>query len=80
MLLVAVNQSAIADSNKTSSYPETALETVIVTSTSEVANFEIYSEKHSQKALKRSMNFIIADLKSDVSDQRVNTTSNNSSI
>lgn len=80
ILTLTASQSALADLTETQSYQQPSIETIIVTSKSDVANFEIYSEKLSQKALKQALNLIIADIDNDNTGEISTIPSNNSSI
>lgn len=78
--MLAASQSAFANIANTSSYPETNIETIVVTATPEVANFEIYSDKHSQQAIKQVMNYVTSDLNSDSVEKARISSATNSSI
>ncbi len=59
ILTLASSQVVLANVSETPSHPASNIETVIVVAQPEVANFEIFSEKHSARAIEE-MNSIVA--------------------
>jgi len=47
------------------SHPESNIEKIVVVAEPEVANFEIYSEKHSAQAIEKMMNIVALNLRND---------------
>jgi len=73
ILMLATGQNALAELSEIPSHPESNIEKIIVVATPEVANFEIYSEKHSERAIGQMMSFMVASLDSDDAKNAVNT-------
>jgi hypothetical protein len=80
ILMLTAGQTALADMAETASHPESGIETIVVTAMPEVANFEIYSEKHSVQALEKMMNYVIADLNNENAEEARSASTNNLSI
>jgi hypothetical protein len=80
ILMLAAGQTALADVAETASYTESGIETIVVTATPEVANFEIYSEKHSEQALEEMMDFVSANINSDNAKEARSVSTSNLSI
>jgi len=56
--MLATSQSSFAELSETPSNPSPTIEKVVVVSTPEVANFEIYSEKLGALAIKNVMTLV----------------------
>ncbi len=69
ILTLASSQAVLASVSQTPSYPESNIETVIVVAQPEVANFEIYSEKHSARAINEVMEFVALNLENDSNEE-----------
>lgn len=67
ILMLTATNSAFAEVSEEPLYPEANIETVLVVAVPEVANFEIFSEKHSAKAIDQAMNIVVDNLKSKAS-------------
>jgi hypothetical protein len=63
----AEQYSAFAEPAEVYTVPESDIETFFVYAKQEVARFEIYSEKHSQKAIAEIMNGVVASIRNDSS-------------
>jgi hypothetical protein len=74
--ILLTGQAAHADMSETPSHQKANIETIVVTAMPEVANFEIYSEQHSKKALQRAMNLLALNLISDTVEQQSKPTIN----
>jgi hypothetical protein len=60
--LLVGSQIAVAELAATPSNIRSNIETITVTATPEVANFEIYSEKHSVRVMHKMMDVVVASL------------------
>jgi hypothetical protein len=61
----ATQVSAFTEQAEYYSVPQSDIETFFVYAKQEVAGFEIYSEKHSQKAIAEIMNGVVANIRND---------------
>jgi len=69
ILTLASSQAVFANVSQTPSHPESNIETVVVVAQPEVANFEIYSEKHSALAISEVMEFVALNLENDSNEE-----------
>jgi hypothetical protein len=59
------NQAALAEIRETASSPTPGIERIVVIAEPEVANFEIFSLKHSEQAMNEMMTIVLASLGND---------------
>jgi len=68
ILTLASSQAVFADVSETPSHPASNIETVVVVAQPEVANFEIFSEKHSARAIEEMMDIVAINIEDNNED------------